>query len=76
VRALRITRSDLHEQMAEDAALAHHFVSRIASRLHVMADDLRQIDGSLSRSTSVLDKRIAASIARDVPSGTGHPVIH
>ncbi len=49
VRALRIAREEVHSQMAEDSALADHFVRRITARLSVVLEELRDIDGSLSR---------------------------
>ena len=49
VRALRIARSDLHEQMSEDADLAQHFVSRISNRLHDVARELHRIDDALGQ---------------------------
>lgn len=49
VRALRISRADLHSQMEADPALAEHFVQRIAGRLTRLAADLRAIDGILER---------------------------
>jgi CRP-like cAMP-binding protein len=48
VRALRLVRDDLHEQMAADPELADHFVQRIASRLTGMAAELRRIDVALA----------------------------
>ncbi len=48
VRALRIAREDLQAQMAEDAALADHFLHRIATRLSDMLDTLRSIDTLIS----------------------------
>lgn len=48
VRALRITRDELHSQMADDPELAEHFVQRIASRLTGMAAELRRIDMALA----------------------------
>jgi CRP-like cAMP-binding protein len=50
VRALRIAREDLQEQMMEDAALADHFVQRITSRLSVVLDTLKSIDAMVSDS--------------------------
>jgi CRP-like cAMP-binding protein len=47
VRALRISRAEMHEQMADDCALADHFIHRIADRLKSIADELRVIDGVL-----------------------------
>lgn len=54
VRALRITREDMHEQMAEDRALADHFVRRISARLHTISEELRLIDGTLSETEKLL----------------------
>ena len=54
VRALRISRDDVHELMAKDAALAHHFVERIADRLKSLMDTLREVDATLCASVSAL----------------------
>jgi CRP-like cAMP-binding protein len=51
VRALRIAREDLQDQMAEDAALADHFVQRITARLSSVLDSLKVIDGMVANST-------------------------
>lgn len=48
VRALRIMRAEVHAQMAEDAALADHFVRRITARLSNVLDELRAIDGAVA----------------------------
>lgn len=48
VRALRITREALQEQMRDDPALAEHFVDRITRRLTGIAAELQRIDASLS----------------------------
>lgn len=47
VRALRISRSELLEQMEADPALAEHFVARITGRLSRLAADLRAVDAAL-----------------------------
>ncbi len=47
IRALRITRAEMIEQMAEDPDLADHLVQRIASRLTALAQELRAIDARL-----------------------------
>lgn len=44
VRALRILRSELHAQMAEDQTLADHLVQKIAARLSSIASALKDID--------------------------------
>jgi CRP-like cAMP-binding protein len=48
VRALKITRSAMYEQMADDAALAEHLVAKITARLQSLATELRKIDQSLA----------------------------
>lgn len=48
VRALRITREALQEQMRDDPHLADHFVERIAERLSRVATELRLIDHALA----------------------------
>lgn len=49
VRALRISRAELHEQMEADPALAEHFVARISGRLTRLAADLRAVDAALDK---------------------------
>lgn len=48
VRALRICRDDVLEQMAEDQALADHFMRKISGRLTSVLEELRDIDGRLA----------------------------
>jgi CRP-like cAMP-binding protein len=48
VRALKITRANLHSQMADDPSLAEHFVAKITLRLHALAENLRKIDRALA----------------------------
>ena len=48
VRALRITRDNLHEQMVEDPRLAAHFADKITTRLQRLASELRSIDQALA----------------------------
>lgn len=48
VRALRISREELQAQMAEDAALADHFVQRITVRLSNVLDTLKSIDAMVA----------------------------
>jgi CRP-like cAMP-binding protein len=54
VRALRIAREDLQEQMAEDAALADHFVQRITARLSTVLESLKAIDSMVADSASIV----------------------
>lgn len=63
VRALRIARSEMHEQMAEDQALADHFITRIADRLHVIAEELRQIDAVMGQSDDALSAAEISNLA-------------
>ncbi len=52
VRALKISRFEMQEQMLEDPALAHHFMNRITGRLSQLAQDMRAIDSVLAESTA------------------------
>lgn len=52
VRALRIAREDLQAQMAEDAALADHFVQRITVRLSSVLDSLKAIDSMVAETAA------------------------
>jgi len=52
VRAMRIPRTEIHEMMAEDPAVADHFVQKIAARLTKLADELRSIDSTLAGSAA------------------------
>ncbi|MBU1209828.1 MAG: cyclic nucleotide-binding domain-containing protein [Alphaproteobacteria bacterium] len=49
VKALRITRAEMLEQMEEDPSLAEHFVERITGRLRSLAEDLRNADHAFAR---------------------------
>lgn len=71
VRALRIARSEMHEQMADDHVLADHFVSRIAERLGRIADELRQIDGTLGESERRLNAALLPIMAPASPEASG-----
>ncbi|MDX2307876.1 MAG: cyclic nucleotide-binding domain-containing protein [Hyphomicrobium sp.] len=59
VRALRIARDDLVEQMMEDRALADHFMRRISGRLSNVLDELRQIDGQLASGMPLSGRRMS-----------------
>ncbi len=48
VRALQITRDELHAQMLEDPSIAETLIHNIAVRLMRMAEELRQIDATLA----------------------------
>lgn len=53
VRALKITREAMHEQMRDDPGLADHLGARITARLTKLADELRTIDGALAQAASL-----------------------
>ena len=44
VRALRISRQEILQQMADDPALAHHFADRINGRLKSLVEEFRKLD--------------------------------
>ncbi len=48
VRALKITREDLREQMLADPSLAEHLMHQIAGRLTKVAEELRRLDKVLA----------------------------
>jgi CRP-like cAMP-binding protein len=48
VRALRLERGAMLEQMTTDPTLADHFVAMIAGRLRNVADELRKVDKTLA----------------------------
>ncbi len=49
VRALRLSRSEMHALMAEDPRMAEHFSSAITSRLKKLAFELRAVDDALAQ---------------------------
>jgi CRP-like cAMP-binding protein len=53
VRALKITREAMHEQMRHDPALAEQLSDRITARLTKLAAELRAIDGVLAGSAAL-----------------------
>lgn len=48
VKALRLTRAEMHDAMADDPRLADHLTQKISERLHRMAEDLRSVDRALA----------------------------
>lgn len=48
VKALRITREDMHEAMADDPKLAEHLTQKITERLQRTAQELRAVDKALA----------------------------
>ena len=53
VRALKIVREAMHEQMRDDARMAEHIGAKITSRLTSLADELRRIDHRLAHVAEV-----------------------
>lgn len=47
VKALRITRAELHDIMLQDPSIADHFAQKITARLSGLATELRYLDGIL-----------------------------
>ena len=48
VKALRLTRTEMHEAMAEDPHLADHLTQKITMRLQHLANELRSVDQALA----------------------------
>lgn len=53
VRALRISRSEMHALMHDDLSLAEHFSLRISERLKRLALELRAVDDALTDVTGL-----------------------
>lgn len=49
VRALKISREDMHAQMGDDQDLATHMMSRISDRLNNLVREIHAIDDALAR---------------------------
>jgi CRP-like cAMP-binding protein len=69
VRALRIGRQAMFEIMADDPAVAEHFVDKVVRRLQHMADELRKIDVLLGgqetgKAAAGVEGAVVASAAR------------
>jgi CRP/FNR family transcriptional regulator, cyclic AMP receptor protein len=59
IRAIKITRAALYQQMERDPELAAHFVAKIAGRLHDFQDQLRCIEAELDAGAPVALPRVA-----------------
>ncbi len=49
VKALRLTRTAMHEHMLIDQAMTDHLVTKVSARLNTVANDLRRLDEMLAR---------------------------
>ncbi len=76
VRALRITRVGLHEQMLADPLLAEHLMMRIARRLSTVAEELRQIDQALSAEPFLPLAETALAAIAGPAADPGSPFMH
>jgi CRP-like cAMP-binding protein len=54
VRALKISRAQMHLLMERDPSLAEHFTQLITERLFQVADELRRVDDIIAGSTKLL----------------------
>lgn len=48
VKALRLTREEMHQAMFDDPELAEHMSAKITARLKKIADDIRSVDRTLA----------------------------
>ena len=77
VRALRIARDEMHELIAEDPALAEHFVGKAAGRLRDVAGQMREIENCLARALATSPQSVAlTSVALTTASSTHSPTQH
>jgi CRP-like cAMP-binding protein len=70
VRALRISREDMHELMAEDSSLAQHFTACLTQRLSRIAEELAEIDSRLAEMASPDSAGLVSAAQRQQPSVT------
>lgn len=64
VRALNIRRTEMLEQMTEDPTLAEHLADKIAGRLKVFVDELREIEGLVAASHAEMAEASAVAPAQ------------
>lgn len=74
IRALKISRDDMHAQMAEDGALAEHMMARIADRLNVLVRELHAIDEALMHLAQPAQPVPAGTLSRPVQDGVVPPL--
>jgi CRP-like cAMP-binding protein len=53
VRALKITRESMHDQMRDDVRLAEHLSAKITERLKRLSAELRRVDNALVHASTV-----------------------
>lgn len=74
VRALKITREHLLEQMSTDISLADHFLAELSGRLKQLAVELRNIDDTLAAVETPKPHAIRpAALALEAPPQPGAP---
>lgn len=66
VRALRINRDELQDQMERDPSLANHFLDKLAGRLAGIAKELRAVDTMLAGSAEQIVERQISESAGEV----------
>jgi CRP/FNR family transcriptional regulator, cyclic AMP receptor protein len=79
VKALKITRTMMHDLMLRDQSLAEHMVDRISQRLSNLLGEMRNVDAGLADQQQRLDRGVAAMSTNAVappdayiPSGATH----
>lgn len=72
VRALRIAREEMHELIAEDPALAEHFIAKAAGRLRDVASQMREIENGLALALATSPQSVALTSASPTHSPTQH----
>lgn len=62
IKALKISREDLLEQMGRDIGLADHIIDKLSNRLKRLANDLRKVDQTLAPSADIHPGPLAGAI--------------
>ncbi len=76
VRALKISREDMHAQMADDPRLAEHMMEKIASRLRRLAKEVKAIDDALSGIAELDVNAAAAASSRNSNTREAAALLH
>ncbi len=71
VKALRLTRTEMHALMAEDPRLADHLTQKITARLQRLAQELRAVDQALADIMGI-DPLVQAAVSQTYTAAPLH----
>lgn len=76
VRALKISRDDMHAQMAGDPRLAEHMMEKIALRLRRLAMEVKAIDNALTGIAELDGTSSSGHSSRSLPAQEAAAQLH